>query len=115
MFLSALATLNFSLSFLIGLCAAPFSFIRGTSGAAAKSTAGLAISTAWWVVLTAVNPLVVIFGATQYFRYDLGVLLMKAAEGWHVWGMWTQVVLWLVWWPAWFSAAVIVATGFWRL
>jgi GPI-anchor transamidase subunit GAA1 len=113
MFLSALATLNFSLSFLIGLCAAPFSFIRTPNSQSSTRLSPLLLSVLGSLVLAAVNPLVLIFGATKYFNYNLTVLLMKAAEGWHVWGMWTQVVVWLVWWPAWFVAAVIVALGFW--
>lgn len=39
-------------------------------------------------------------------------VMVQAAFGWHVWGLWTQVVVWLVWWPAWFVGAVVVSGGF---
>jgi GPI-anchor transamidase subunit GAA1 len=104
MFLSALATLNFSLSFLVGVLAAPLSFVRARPP-------HIAINVFLIVLLSLMNPLVVIYGVTRYFRADFVGVLVQAAEGWHVWGMWTQVVLWLVWWPAWFAGVVIVSLG----
>jgi glycosylphosphatidylinositol transamidase len=57
------------------------------------------------------NPVVLIKAATFYFGVDVVEVLLKAAEGWHVWGLWTQVVVWLVWWPAWFAGSVVVSGG----
>jgi glycosylphosphatidylinositol transamidase len=31
--------------------------------------------------------------------------------GWNVWGMWTQLVVWVVWFPAWIVGTTIVAGG----
>ncbi|KAF2500116.1 Glycosylphosphatidylinositol:protein transamidase, GAA1 component [Lophium mytilinum] len=105
MFLSALATLNFSLAFLVGILATPLTFVRPTSS---RPIAGLQT-----LLLVAVNPLVVITLATSYWAggdvSQLRTVLVAAAEGWHVWGLWTQVVVWLVWWPAWFAESVVVA------
>jgi glycosylphosphatidylinositol transamidase len=42
---------------------------------------------------------------------DLSEVLRLSAVGWHVWGMWTQVVVWIVWFPAWLVGATIVAGG----
>jgi glycosylphosphatidylinositol transamidase len=102
MYLSALATLNFSQSLMVGLLTAPLSFVRRTSGMGAKLQ---------FALLAALNPVVVVHGATYVGKVGLLDVLVKAAEGWHVWGMWTQVVVWLVWWPAWFSGSVVVALG----
>jgi glycosylphosphatidylinositol transamidase len=103
MFLAALATLNFSLSFLIGILSSPLSFVRGTKNKILSS-----IQT---VLILALNPVVVIRAATFYWGKDIVGILVQAAEGWHVWGLWTQVVFWLVWWPAWFAGAVVVSGG----
>ncbi|CAG8954185.1 hypothetical protein HYFRA_00005805 [Hymenoscyphus fraxineus] len=93
MFLSALATLNFSLAFLIGLVAAPLTYIQPF-----KST----VITALYVVLMALlAPPSVLFAGTWYWNLGVGAVLREAAFGWDVWGMNTQVVVWCVWWPGW--------------
>jgi glycosylphosphatidylinositol transamidase len=104
MFLSALATLNFSLSFIIGVLCAPLSFIRMTR----NTVAALAM----YALLVALNPVMVVHLASSYAGVGLEALLHQAAVGWHVWGLWTQVIVWLVWFPAWFSGSVVVALGF---
>ncbi|KAF2660690.1 Glycosylphosphatidylinositol:protein transamidase, GAA1 component [Lophiostoma macrostomum CBS 122681] len=103
MFLAALATLNFSLSFLIGILTTPLSFVRASRN---RLVALPALG-----VLLALNPVVVIRAATVYWGKDVVEILVQAAEGWHVWGLWTQVVVWLVWWPSWFAGAVVVGSG----
>jgi glycosylphosphatidylinositol transamidase len=39
-------------------------------------------------------------------------VLREAAVGWAVYGLRTQVVVWLVWFPAWVVGSTIVAGGF---
>jgi len=118
MFLSALATLNFSLSFLVGLLAAPLTFVRPIVPAQRSSEKASSsfitrnrktLAAIMSVGLSFVNPVVIITAATYYWGTDVVNVLVQAAEGWHVWGMWTQLVVWLVWWPAWFAGAVVVA------
>ena len=104
MFLSALATLNFSLAFIVGVLCAPLSFVRLSRNFAA--TIGM------YSLLVALNPVMVVHMASSYAGVGLEELLHQAAVGWHVWGLWTQVVIWLVWLPAWFVASVVVALGF---
>jgi glycosylphosphatidylinositol transamidase len=103
MFLAALATLNFSLSFLIGVLTTPLSFVRRSQ------------NTAWTVaqlaLLAVLNPVMVAQWSAKLLGGDLQQVLVLAAQGWHVWGLWTQVVFWLVWWPAWMLAATVVAGG----
>ncbi|CAO2656328.1 Nn.00g051310.m01.CDS01 [Neocucurbitaria sp. VM-36] len=103
MFLAALATLNFSLSFLIGVATAPLAFVRRTDsmGFNVIQLAGLAV----------LNPIMVFQLGTKLLGGDLAEVLFKAAQGWHIWGQWTQVVVWLVWLPAWGVASAVIATG----
>lgn len=103
MFLAALATLNFSLSFLVGVFTAPLNFVRKTENKK--------INVAQLALLALLNPAMVVQVATAVLGGDLQVLLEKAAEGWMVWGLWTQVVVWLVWFPAWVLGSVVVAVG----
>ncbi|KAH0609384.1 uncharacterized protein H6S33_012870 [Morchella sextelata] len=108
MFLSALATLNFSLSFLIGLFAVPFTFIRPFPEK--KWTAGVLSM----FLLQGLTPTTALVGVAYYWGEPLGGILKEAAFGWQVWGMWTQVVVWCVWWPAWVTTGVLAAAS-WNL
>ena len=101
MFLSSLATLNFSLAFLIGLLAVPLTYIRPLPGS-------LFIKLLLGTLLGCIAPPTVIYAGTRYWGIGLGELLEEAAFGWDVWGMHTQVVVWCVWWPAWLAGAVIL-------
>ncbi|KAF1920685.1 Gaa1-like protein [Ampelomyces quisqualis] len=103
LFLAALATLNFSLSFIIGLLSTPLSFVRRSSHP------GLTFLQLG--ALVALNPVMVAQWSAKLLGADLVEVLRVAAIGWHVWGMWTQLVVWLVWMPAWLVGATIVAGG----
>ena len=105
LFLSALATLNFSLSFLIGLFSTPFTF------ADPQRRRWLAVVMV--VVLQVMAPTTALLGVAAYWGEDLARILAEAAFGWKVWGMWTQVVVWCVWWPAWIVAGLLVAGSWW--
>ena len=102
MFLAALATLNFSLSFLIGVLTTPLSFVRRTD----KSW----LNGAQMVVLVLLNPVMAAQLGTWLLGGDLAQVLVKAAQGWHIWGQWTQLVVWLVWFPAWAVGSIAVVT-----
>jgi len=106
MFLSTLATLNFSLAFLVGLCAAPLSFIRPKPGRPSVAAA------LWMLLLSVISPMAVLLISTRVMGRGVVGVLLEASFGWHVWGMWTQVVVWLVWWPAWVVGSVVAASSF---
>lgn len=105
MFLSSLATLNFSLSLMVGLLSSPLSFMRPWPQLPAMR---------WFctVLLNLVAPTAVFAGWSIYWNGGLGgavgEVLREAAFGWRVWGMYTSIVVWVVWWPAWLVGAVIV-------
>jgi len=101
MFLSSLATLNFSLALIIGLLSAPLSFVRPISSHPAVAlVAGL--------LLSLLTPGAVLAAGSWYWDVDVVMLLREAAFGWCVWGMRTGVVVWCVWWPAWLIGVVVI-------
>lgn len=112
MFLATLATLNFSLAFLIGLLAAPLSF-SGVPISAENGEAPPNISPQRKlicnVVLHCLSPPVVVLALCKIFGVDAGAMLAEAAFGWKVPGLWTQVVVCCIWWPAWLVGAAIVS------
>lgn len=103
MFLAALATLNFSLAFIVGVLCAPLSFVRR----ATKTP----FTVLQLVVLAPLNPVMVTQWSTYLLGADLLTVLEQAMIGWHVNGLWTQIVVFLVWFPAWLIGAMIVAGG----
>jgi GPI-anchor transamidase subunit GAA1 len=101
MFLSALATLNYSLAFFVGLLAAPLSFMRPWPNNEVMRWVSFG------VLFLASPPVVAAIGA---LAWGVGIeeVLRRAAFGWDVWGMYTAIVVWCVWWPAWLAAGVVV-------
>jgi glycosylphosphatidylinositol transamidase len=101
MFLSSLATLNFSLALLVGLFSSPFTYVRPLPGKPV-------ITGLFSVILNILAPTVVLYGGSCYWQISVGQILKEAAFGWDVWGMNTQVVVWCVWWPAWMVGSIIL-------
>ncbi|KAI3319030.1 Glycosylphosphatidylinositol:protein transamidase, GAA1 component [Xylariaceae sp. AK1471] len=118
MFLSSLATLNFSLAFLVGLFSTPLSFARPWPENAAMRYG-------YTIILNLVSPTaVVIAGAAAYASSYGGAgrlggngsgligtledVLREAAFGWDIWGLYISVVVWCVWWPAWLVGSIVV-------
>ncbi|KAI0127963.1 Gaa1-like protein [Xylariales sp. AK1849] len=100
MFLSSLATLNFSLAFLVGLFATPLSFVQPL-----RNPVGRYIYSA---VLTVLSPGAVVSAAAVASGVGINEVLKEAAFGWDVWGMYTPLVVWCVWWPAWVVGGIVV-------
>ncbi|KAK3305541.1 Gaa1-like protein [Chaetomium strumarium] len=100
MFLSSLATLNFSLALIIGVLASPLSFARP-----AASRVTRLVTTA---LLSAISPPAVLLAGAAYWGADVSGVLREAAVGWHVCGTYSPVVVWCVWWPAWLAGSVAV-------
>ncbi|KAL1964016.1 hypothetical protein VTN77DRAFT_7562 [Rasamsonia byssochlamydoides] len=113
LFLSALAALNFSLSFMIGLVCAPLSFI-GRIPKQQQSTPTVLVNLATGLGLLLMNllsPPAVLLAACWYTGIPVSTVLTEAAFGWDVWGMWTPVVVWCVWWPAWLNGCLLLASS----
>jgi glycosylphosphatidylinositol transamidase len=101
MFLSSLATLNFSLALLVGLFAAPLTSARPLSEKPVRALV-------FGLVINLLAPTTVLYAGCTYWSIPIGVLLREAAFGWNVWGMNTQFVVWCVWWPAWLVGAILI-------
>jgi glycosylphosphatidylinositol transamidase len=115
MFLAALATINYSLSYAIGILSSPIIFVRlpsqVTLGSADQTqqtqNTSLLKRTALsflGIILLALSPMTVLWASSYFIPGGLAQVLQTAAFGWWVYGLWTQVIVWLVWWPAWFAA-----------
>jgi glycosylphosphatidylinositol transamidase len=103
MFLSSLATLNFSLALIVGLLATPLSFIQPCKSVASKAVV--------YALLNAVSPVAVVGLAAAYWGVDVASVVRGAAVGWGVCGTYSPVVVWCVWWPAWVAGGVVVLGG----
>lgn len=112
MFLATLATLNFSLSLFVGLLSAPLSFIGNPFSASVDakdvfpSQARKLLAT---LGLQLLSPPVVGWAVCYLWGADIGQMLAEAAFAWNVNGLWTQVIVWCVWWPAWLAGSVLVS------
>lgn len=100
MALATLATLNFSLAFLVGIIASPLAFVQPCKTKLSK----LVIAGS----LSAIAPPVVIYLSAWLSDIPISELLREASFGWNVWAMYTPIVVWCIWWPAWLIAMINV-------
>jgi glycosylphosphatidylinositol transamidase len=107
LFLSSLATLNFSLAFLVGLLAAPLTYIHPIPSSSTSSLS-LLLKAVLAILLSAFAPTTVIAAGSWAWGLSVKEVLVQAAYGWDVWGMNTQVVVCCVWWPAWVMGGVLL-------
>ena len=113
-FLATLATVNFSLSLAVGLLCAPLSLIGPSPAAFVDNRIArpsLSVRLLHHLALQLLSPPLVFTAACYMLRADVAEVLAEAAFGWRVWGVWTQVVVWCVWWPAWLASAAALARG----
>ena len=111
MLLATLATLNFSLSLFIGLLSTPLSFIRNpfSSSIDIRDTFASNVDRYISIIVSQfLSPPVVVWAVCYLWGVDLGDMLGEAAFGWKINGLWTQVIVWCVWWPAWMVGGMLV-------
>jgi glycosylphosphatidylinositol transamidase len=116
LFLSALATLNFSLSMTLGLLASPLAFVDRVAAGEYRARPWLAGLE--YAALAVASPVGVIVGGAAWAVAKTGSadkvleVLERLAFGWNVWGSWgVPVGVWCVWWPAWVLNAALVASS----
>lgn len=105
LFLATLATLNFSLAFMIGLLAAPLSYVYPT---VSTSIPRLVLKIMMALFVSAIAPTAVLVIGSWSWGWSIEQVLTEAAYGWDVWGMNTQIVVWCVWWPAWIIGGLLL-------
>lgn len=102
MFLSSLATLNFSLSLIIGVLSTPLTFMKPWPDSRIMRTFCT-------ILLNVIAPTMVLVISAWIWRLDIGEGILKEASlAWNVYGMYAGVVVWCVWWPAWLAGSVTV-------
>jgi len=111
LFLTVLATLNFSLSMFLGVVCSALAFVDRTHG-----RSGLAA--AQYLTLVIMSPMGVAAGVGGYGMFILGkddILLQwlqRFAFGWNIWGSWgVPVGVLCIWLPAWIIGATLVASS----
>ncbi|KAK2802135.1 hypothetical protein FQN50_007499 [Emmonsiellopsis sp. PD_5] len=111
LFLSTLATLNFSLSLMTGLLCTPLTYIGHIQKSTKTPTITILLSLLALLFMNILSPTTLLLAACRYWQIPVSTVLTEAAFGWDVWGMWTQVVVCCVWWPAWLCGCLLVASS----
>lgn len=118
--LATWATINFSLALVVGLLASPLSFLRPinvtSSEQAEKEEQRSAVLSLLFGIFTLIawlllSPPVILYGLSWYLQKDIGWLLMEIAKGWSAQGVWSNLFVWNVWWPAWILGGVVLFSG----
>jgi glycosylphosphatidylinositol transamidase len=106
LFLTVLATLNFSLSMCLGIIAAPLAFVDRTQGRPV-------LAALQYSLLTILSPTGLFFYTSFLLGKDeaLTEWLTRLAFGWNIWGSWgVPVGVLCIWLPAWIVGATLVAS-----
>lgn len=93
---------------MVGLLCTPLSFIGRVT---VRGPSRYALSASGLALLNLLSPPVVLVLACKYSGVSVETVLTEAAFGWDVWGMWTQVVVWGVWWPAWLIGCTLIGSS----
>ena len=108
--LSTLATLNFSLSLVVGLLASPLSFVRAPPKVS-DWRLHAAICVMLVLLYNCVSPPAVLYWLQLYTGQEMNMMLLAMAKAWGAQGVWTSLVIWGVWWPAWVVGGVVLFSG----
>ena len=98
----------------IGLLCAPLSLLGPSPASFVDNRIvrpALSLRLLHHAALQLLSPPLVFAGICWMLGADVADVMSEAAFGWRVWGVWTQVVVWGVWWPAWLATAASLARG----
>ncbi|KAK4497490.1 hypothetical protein PRZ48_011941 [Zasmidium cellare] len=113
--LSTWATINFSLALIVGLLASPLSFIRpitlGTSPTEPNALLNIVHAVATSFVWLITSPPLALFALSWYLGKDITWMLVEIAKGWAAQGVWSILVIWSVWWPAWVLGGIVLVSS----
>jgi len=103
MSLSTLSTLNFSLGFFTAVLCAPLAFLSPLKSPSLHPLA--------FLLMQALSPLNW-FHVVALWQFGEGIqdLARLYRFAWKVLGVWTPLVWWCVWWPAWVAGLVVLAS-----
>ncbi|KEF53735.1 uncharacterized protein A1O9_10136 [Exophiala aquamarina CBS 119918] len=106
LFLTVLATLNFSLSMCLGIVSVPLAFVDRTHGRPI-------LAVLQYSILTILSPTGLFVYISLFLGKDNGLAewLTRLAFGWNIWGSWgVPVGVLCIWLPAWVVGATLVAS-----
>jgi glycosylphosphatidylinositol transamidase len=66
------------------------------------------------VAYLVISPPSAIFALSWFSGRGLEGILLEVAKGWVAQGVWTSLVVWCVWWPAWVLGGTVLWSGFVR-
>lgn len=92
----------------MALLATPLGFVRQLS---TERSIQVLLSVAAVVSMAVVAPPTVLCGVSWYLGKDVWWLLQEMARGWGALGVWTSLVVWALWWPAWIIGGTVMASG----
>ncbi|KAK5061039.1 hypothetical protein LTR84_007580 [Exophiala bonariae] len=108
LFLTVLATLNFSLSMCLGIIATPLAMVNRTPGKPV-------LAVLQYALLTILSPSALFFAASFLLGNDQIQWLTRLAFGWNIWGSWgVPVGVLCIWLPAWVVGATVVASTWFK-
>lgn len=88
----------------MGLLASPLAFVRASRSPIVGIPQAL--------VLAALSPPIAMYALNIWYEErGLDVVLVELAKGWVAQRVWTEFVLWGVWWPAWVVGGIVVGGG----
>ena len=63
------------------------------------------------VFFSMLSPPIGLCALNAYFGNEMGWTLFEVAKGWAAQGVWTSLVVWGVWWPAWVLGGCVLFSG----
>ena len=106
--LSTLSTLNFSLGFFVAVLSSPLAFLQPIVD---RSDHRIWLTVIAFIAMQLISPLNWFhLIAKLEFGEQISELARMYRFAWKVWGVWTPLVWWCIWWPAWLAGLVVLAS-----
>lgn len=106
--LSTLSTLNFSLGFFIAVLCSPLAFLEPIANLTNRPFWLLILAFLAMQLISPLNWFHLI--ANLEFGEHVSGLARIYRFAWKVWGAWTPLVWWCIWWPTWLAGLVVLAS-----
>jgi len=96
------------LGFFIGVLCSPLAFLQPIFNLSKQRTLIILVAFLGMQLISPLNWFHLI--AKVEFGQDVVELARIYRFAWKVWGAWTPLVWWCVWWPAWLAGLVVLAS-----
>ena len=106
--ISTLSTLNFSLGFFVAVLSSPLAFLQPIVHRSNRQIWQTIIAFIAMQLISPLNWFHLI--AKLEFGEQISELARMYRFAWKVWGAWTPLVWWCIWWPAWLAGLVVLAS-----